>query len=350
MSLDLLLRLQQAHAFDASPLRHDLSVYHVPFNELSETGSPEQLLAGAARRGERLAVVGRSGSGKSSLIEHVLGPGAPGVAPIAVPVFGEPTQVVTSVQRVAGLIIQTIVDHADLGETEQRGALEGANPNRIEPARVRTSGLRLGGEWMGASIRAEVQRQIPDVPALPRSAQATLEVVDQLLTTIQGDGLTPILVFDDTDRWFRGSGNTVGHHDLALAFFGTILPELRQRPAGLVIAAHSNYLEDNALADHLRATIETRIDIPAATSPDALGKVIHSRIVAHTAQELPSEAPPLTDVVNPTALARLFDLYHDEFTGGLRDVIRTMHVAVTEACNGGYPAVTQELIEQAAAW
>lgn len=51
MSLDLLLRLQAAHAFDASPLRHDLGIYHVPFSELAPVASPEHLLAGAALRG-----------------------------------------------------------------------------------------------------------------------------------------------------------------------------------------------------------------------------------------------------------------------------------------------------------
>ena len=37
MSLDLLRRLREVHAFDASPLRHDLGIYHVPFDELART-------------------------------------------------------------------------------------------------------------------------------------------------------------------------------------------------------------------------------------------------------------------------------------------------------------------------
>lgn len=159
-----------------------------------------------------------------------------------------------------------------------------------------------------------------------------------------------MLVFDDTDRWFRKTGGTVNHHDLALAFFGTILPELRQRPSGLVVAAHANYLHDKDLADHLRTTIENRIDIPALTSADALGKVVHSRIVAHTSPDNPIAAPPLGDVFDDAALSRLYDLYHSEFAGALRGVIRTIHVAVTEACNGRFETVTTELVDQAAAW
>ncbi len=350
MSLELLLQLQGAHAFDASPLRHDLGVYHVPFDELAAVQSPEQTLAGATIRGERLAIIGRSGSGKSSLIEHVLGPTTPGVAPIAVAVFGEPAEVVTSVQAVAGLIIQTIVDQADLTDNERDSALKRASAKRIVTSAQRTSGLTLGGAWMGAELKAEVKRQAPTDVALPRTAQATLEVVDQLLTAIQGNELMPVLVFDDTDRWFRKAGGVVDHHDLALAFFGTVLPSLRQRPAGLVVAAHTNYLTDNDLADHLRTTIEGRIDIPGLTSPTALGKVIHSRVIAHTSPDEQAVVPPLTDVLDQAALERLYDLYRGEFAGALRDVIRTVHVALAEACNGGFQTVTPELIDQAAAW
>ncbi len=350
MSLELLLDLRSEHAFDASPLRHDLGVYHVPFEELAPDAAPERLLAGATRRGERVAVVGRSGSGKSSLIEHVLGPAAVGVAPIALPVFGEPATVVRSVQAVAGLLIQTLADHAALDEAEAKAAVEAAGPHRAVLRAGRIAGLTVAGGWMGAELRAEVRRQAPPGLDLPRTAQATLEVVDNLLRAISSDDLMPILVFDDTDRWFRTVGGTVDHRDLALAFFGTVLPELRQRPAGIVIAAHETYLATEALADHLRQSIELRIDIPALPGPDALGRVLHSRVLAHTSPDEPAAAPPLSEVLDSAALAHLYRLYVEDFDFALRDVLRTVHVAVTEACDGGFDLVTRELVDRAAAW
>ena len=348
MSRSLLQRLQAAHAFDPSPIRHDLGTYHVPFDELAPGTSPEGRLAGATLRGERIAIVGRSGSGKSSLIEHVLGPTVPGVAPIPIPVFGEPAATVASVGAVAGLIIQTLVDHhADLDEAERAEALRSASTRRFVQSTTRTSGLTLGGAWMGTSVQAEVRRQVLPHTEVPRTAQATLEVVHQLLTTIHKDDLMPVLVFDDTDRWFRNVGSSVHYQDLALAFFGTVLPELRQLPASVVVAAHTNYLEDTELADHLRAIVELRVNIPELASPNALGKVIHSRVIAHTSDD--PTTPPLGEILSPAAVDRLHELYKDESLGALRDVIRTVHVAVTDACNGGFDTVTPELIDQAAA-
>ena len=201
---------------------------------------------------------------------------------------------------------------------------------------------------MNVGVQANVRRQVPSTSHLPRTAQATLEVVHQLLTTIQNDGLMPVLVFDDTDRWLRHVGGTVSYQDLALAFFGTVLPELRQLPTSIVVAVHTNYLKDTQLADHLRASIEILVNVPELASGDAIGRVIHSRVIAHTSPDDPSAAPPLGAVINPTAVDRLHELYKNEPPGALRDVIRTVHVAITDACNGGFDTVTQELIDQAA--
>lgn len=84
MSGELLAALQEAHAFDPFPVREDLELYHVPFSRLVGTNHPEENLIDACRRFERVAVVGESGTGKSSLTASVLGPLAEGVAPVSV--------------------------------------------------------------------------------------------------------------------------------------------------------------------------------------------------------------------------------------------------------------------------
>lgn len=303
----------------------------------------QELLAGASvwRSLVHLAQANQASS------NTYLGPSVPG---IALPIFGEPADVGTSVQAVAGLVVQTIAYQADLDDSEFMSALESAGSTRVVRRSSRTTDLSLGGAWMGASLRADIKRQAPKGIELPNTAQATPEIIDQLLTSIQAEGLMPVLVFDDTDRWFRSAGGAISHHDLALSFFGTVLPELRQRPAGLVVAAHTNYLDAADLAEHLRSTIEHQIRIPVLANKDAVGKVIRSRVIAHTTPEDPASAPSLAEVFQDAALDRLSELCLSEFDGAVRDVLRTVHVAVTEACNGGFETVTPELIDQAAVW
>ncbi len=348
MSLELLRRLQEERAFDSSPLRHDLGVYHVPFSELGSIRPLEQTLYDAAKRAERLMVIGCSGSGKSSLIEHTLGPLAQGVAPIHIPVFAESANIVTNVQAVAGMIIQQLVQHAGMSEAERKHALQWASSQRPLDYRASITSFKADASWTGAGLGAEIKRQAPSNMTLPNTASGTLEIVDHLLNAIKEDKLMPVLVFDDTDRWFREieSENTE-YYDIAIRFFGSVLTEIRQLSTGLVLAVHPRYLENEQLNDHIGNTIESPIDIPLLTSVSALGKVLYSRVVKHSSPTGTDNVPSLDEVLSPEALDRLYDLYQCYFSGSLREAIRKVHIALTDACNGGFEVITPELITQA---
>lgn len=348
MSRELLRHLQDEHAFNSYPSRHNLGAYHVPFSELGTSGSFEQKLCDAAQRAERLMIIGSSGSGKSSLIEHTLGPLAQGVAPIYIPVFGESADIITDVQAVAGMIIQAVVQHVEMPDGERKKAMRWASSQRPLDSKA-ISGVSVDVSLMGAGLRAEIKRQTTQSMTLPNTASGTLAIVDQLLNAIKEDKLMPVLIFDDTDRWSRKteSGN-IEYQDIAIRFFGAVLTELRRLDAGLVVAAHNHYLENKQLKDHIGNTIESRIDIPYLTSSDALGKVLHSRVVKHCMPSGVDKVPSLDKLLLPETLDRLYDLYQGDFSGSLRRVISRVHVALTDACNGGFEVITPELITQAA--
>ncbi len=348
MSSDLLFQLRKAHAFDHVPMRHDLGVYHVPFDELLETGTYEKFLRSSAERAERTAIIGVSGSGKSSLIEHTLGPAVPKVAPIPVPVSAEPADVVTNVQSVASRLIQTLVRNSDLKESDRSRALESASSKRLVSSPKNRLDVSFGFSWMGPSMRAEVRRQAPSDLLIDRSADETLEVVVQLLTSIINDDLTPILIFDDTDKWFRSPGSDTDYYKLALNFFDDVLPVFCELPAGIVVALHSNYVANESVKESLPSSIGNRLEIPILPSAEALGKVIRSRIIAHLSPEEPSEVPELIDFLEESALERLFELHQGRFKGSLREVIRVVHTALAQACDDRYEKLTPELIDLAA--
>jgi len=87
---------------------------------------------------------------------------------------------------------------------------------------------------MGASVGADLSRQAGPAQSIGRSASEMLEVVHQMLATIHNDGLIPVLVFDDTDRWLSGSA-FADHEALARSFFGLFLAALAELRSALVV-------------------------------------------------------------------------------------------------------------------
>ena len=348
MSIDVLLALQDAHAFDPFPVRDDLSVYHVAFSELAAAGQVEQTLRDGCRRGERIAVIGDSGTGKSSITANVLGPLAEGVAPIVVPVAIEPNEIVSEPRamfaHVAAEIARVAAHSTALSSSEREEALARLSAQRAV-GRVRGRSLRLAGGWMGTTLSAELARQASPSQSIVRSAAETLEVVDQMLATIHAEGLVPVLVFDDTDRWLSGAFDN--HEDLAWSFFGRVLPALAGLRCAIVVAVHRRYLADNALRLEIERVLETRIELPALRDPNSVGAVLESRVRAHR----PDAAASLADVISDDAVTRLFELYGTGLRGELRGVLRTAHVALTDACDSGAEVITVALIDAAyAAW
>jgi len=200
---------------------------------------------------------------------------------------------------------------------------------------------------MGASVGADLSRQAGPAQSIGRSASEMLEVVHQMLATIHNDGLIPVLVFDDTDRWLSGSA-FADHEALARSFFGRVLAALAELRCALVVAVHRRYLHDPTVHAAVARTLETRIEVPTLTEPSAIAAIVGSRVRAH----LPSNPPAdVTEVMTGTAVAHLFDLYQSGLRGELRGVLRTAHVALANACDIGADVITDRLIDAAfAAW
>lgn len=350
MSWELLRALQEAHAFDPFPVREDLGVYHVAFSRLVAPNHPEEVLLDACRRFERVALVGGSGSGKSSLTASVLGPLAPGVGPMIVPVAIEPLDIVNEPRamfaHIAGVIARFATEAEAMSSGEREEALGRITAHR-PVGRTAGHNLRLGAGWMGATISADLSRQAPPSEAIERSATETLEVVHQMLTTIQNEGLTPVLVFDDTDRWLSGSAYS-DPGGLVRAFFGRVLPALAELRCSLVVAVHRHYLDDEAQRQQIERTLETRIDVPALAEPTAIAEVLASRVRAHSDV---ATSQDLFEVITDEAVERLFAHYRTGLRGELRGVLRTAHVALADACDVGADVINARIVDAAlAAW
>lgn len=181
--------------------------------------------------------------------------------------------------HIAAVIARAATEAAALSLDERETALAQLTANR-PVGRTGGRNLRLGGGWMGATISADLSRQAGPPPSITRSAAETLEVVHQMLATIHRQGLAPVLVFDDTDRWLSGSVFPA-HDRLARSFFGRVLPALAELRCSIVVAVHRRYLADEGLRVEIERSLETPLEVPTLTEPTAIAAVLTSRVRAH---------------------------------------------------------------------
>lgn len=325
MSADLLRHLADRYTFDAAPPFADLGAYHVPFDELIGGSAVERRLLDAAVRGERVALVGAGGSGKSSIVAHVLGPIAERVAPIVVPVRGISPDGGVSPSRVADEVLALLRTYADevpaLGRAERDRIAAALGPSRrVTRAHGRSSGVTLAIGWLHGELGRDISRQVE------HDEQVTLreksEVLHQVFATIASEGLRPVLVFDDSDRWIRSTDR-----DVMARFFGEVVRWLSDLSASVVVAVHDRYFE-HLPRNEILQFLDTRVTVPRLTEVGQLAAIIGHRVTSNVA-DTPYDGAVWDDVFDHAAVASLFEAY----AGGssLREAVQLCHVALTEA-------------------
>lgn len=329
MSLTLRL-LADRYAFESSPTRHDLGALHVPFDELMHAGQTEARLGASVRRGEPVALVGASGSGKSSVIAHVLGPLAEGVAPLFVPLAAMPSETIDTPSHLADHLLATMTRLAALAAARIDQDLA---PGTTTVAKTRRVG---GGVGLGG-MKVEIARQVTHQTQLETRASFTdkTETIAQVLEIIAGEDLQPALVFDDTDRWLSEESARVVE-----GFFGEGVRWMLELPAALIVAVHPHYFRTFP-QDELLQYLDTRIMIPRLESIAAIDAILRRRIE----QYADVADPDLLDVLDPDASAAILDVYME--SGSLRRALQVCHIALHDALSDIVPRITARHIRAA---
>jgi energy-coupling factor transporter ATP-binding protein EcfA2 len=349
MALAQLLELDGRRVFEATHRFDDLDVYHVPFDELTGRPETEAVLARMAGREARVAVIGASGSGKSSLVASVLGPFAEQVpdhiVPLRIPVAGEADETVTETRAFLGHLIGTITRWAspELFTEAERAALDratAARSNRPGTERLRKFHIGIPGWLADAGFAFEVRTTGEDIEQRLGAGDAISEA-RRMVELFRSHGRTPLLVIDDSDSWLRIPDLDRTH--IANAFFTKNVRALAtELECGFVIAVHEEYLELPSYQE-VEGLISTSVWVPrfdAHVAGRAIRQILERRIQVHEV------AAELDDVFQPEALDGLEWHYHTGANGSLRDVLKVADRAVQHACSDSAERVTKQLVIQ----
>ncbi len=312
-----------------------LEALHVPWDTLVGGSRVEGEIGRLSRTGGRLAVVGPSGTGKSSVLAAVLGQLAPdvpeGIVPIRVPMSVVERGVVAS-GDFARHIVRQVIDWAapDLPSRRERQAIEERIADlsrRSRRARRRGFALNLplslvsprlgavtaglagdievaGGEWEARVVAGEPWRALAD-----------------LVEVFRGRDLDPFFVLDDTDIWLRSvyAGDA---EVLVRGFVANVRTMAGEVDCGLALQVHTEYLEYPAMRETARRL--HLVELPRLPDPVAgLVAILERRM------DVAEVGGGVADAFDEPAVTELAAVY--EAHGDLRLVLALADEAVGES-------------------
>ena len=329
MSKEALSILREGNALAQTLTFEELEAYHVPFDDLTGKRSVEhQVKYWGTCRG-RIALIGDSGAGKSSVLASAFGSLSEelpdGLVPTRIPV------------AIAGG--ETIVDVGGFGRHLVKHILTWAAPealsakehedleSQLAQMERRTGKRRRVGFSLGSGSLLPVNANLSaDLTGASSDFEAALDsgdvvrAIKRLVALFRARDLEPFFVFDDTDAWLQLPGQEEATERLATGFFGKNVRMLsREIDCGFALAVHRSYLELPAyqqVAESLEA-----IEIPLLPDPNVAIRAILQRRI-----DVDALSVKLEDAFEDAAVAALAGAYSD--VPDLRKVMATAGLAV----------------------
>lgn len=343
---DLIVKLFDAAPFDPVPMRRGLPSLHVPFDNLVGGSNVEAALARAMiTQGRRVAICGPSGCGKSSAIGHVGEQVIGEVAVLRIPVEAENDDVVSTPTAFAAHMLRHLARQAEQARAisprrSRRAREQSAQRETIERRRGLSGRLGLP-TWLSNSEVAVEAGAVLSV-AVDRSAAEVIQVLGQLVDLLEGRGLHPVVVLDDSDAWLDTPVGVRGH--LVVPFFGRVLPEVvEELSCGWIVAVHDHYLAREDFP-HDAGMFPTIIRVPRLPETMALARILGRRV----SYCLDDDQVSAEDVFEPDALEALFAAYSDA-GGNVRIPMQYAHAALDSAYADGAPRIAQQHVQVAVA-
>lgn len=336
MSRDLLGFLADRVAFDSTPSFGDLGVYHVPFDALVGGEAVEGRLGTSVRRGERAVLLADSGAGKSSLVSHVLGPLAEGVAPLVVPVHAL-EQEATRPAMVADELLAMVLRYRQRLESVEPGAMVAGSSRQVTHSKRYSGGVGLAFPWLRGELAADIVRQVQVDERI--SLAAKTDVLASMFERIARDELQPVVIFDDTDRWLSETDEAT-----VRGFFTEAMRWLAELPVSVVVAAHHGYVPEPRTRLERLQFLDTQIEIPRLPDAAALRAILDQRVSGNVVETALTGARS-RDAFDDAAVVALMAAYDEG--DSLRRVMQVCHEALDQAINAEAEIIGADHVEAA---
>jgi hypothetical protein len=330
MSVGLLTQLQDIRAFDPRVPFSELGFLHVPFEKMLGA-DVETRVAESIVRGERVALIGTTGNGKSSTASYVVTPTNEEIVAFQIGVTVEDPSLLMSPGGFAQHVVRRIAREAIEVSESQRIQLEldVADAQVVRPERARRTTAKINAKIF--ELSGELGNVSSSVEQ-PRSAHELIDALDHALELVRTTGAVPVLVIDDSDTWLE-----VGDERLRTtrrAFFGPVMRMLAERNCGLIVAVDERYLDQAEYRPARDGNLPIEVHIPRLHRPDDL-----ALLLGHRVEQV--EGAQVGDAFTEAVVEEAFAVY-SEATMSLRALMRLVHSALYYAVEADSPLIGSE--------
>lgn len=267
--------LQQIRAFDPTVKFEELGYLHVAFDDLYSTTTVESRISQAVRRGDRVALIGTTGNGKSSTASFVASPMDEAIVAFRIGVTVEDPELLTNPGRFAQFVVRHIArDAAEVTEQQRiQLQLNVAETHPVRNERIRRTRGKINAKFLELSGELGVVVSSIDQPT---SSHEYIEALDHALNLVRSTGAIPVLIIDDSDTWLEVAEGKLS--ETRRSFFGPIMRMLAERNCGLIVAVDECYLENADYQPAHNGFLSTEVRIPRLRDAGDLERIFSRRI------------------------------------------------------------------------
>lgn len=309
-----------------------LGFYHETFDALTGKRSCEAKLRRDLLKQRVTGLVGPMGSGKTSVIEYVLGPDSEGAAnenslvflPIVFPVRDERMALLTDPREFVEQLSDAVRDAAQRNFAGDSTFVKPKPRTRRRSSRKMTLAPTVATPFL--QVRLELGDEVFGALSDDRpSSRERLAELRSVLQLVRDRGLEPVLVFDDLVQWF---GSPAGGVEARTHFWRQVPSALADSLAvAAVLTIEPQFLDD---AFDSAGDIVERIEVPRVPDAAGLARILDRRIRFRAGPGYDHSS-----VLTAEALQLLYEHYAAGIGSIRRDVLRPLELALDPDAGAG---------------